>query len=84
MFAQAKLADTTHRVKPDESRQRETSVAEPASRNLGHRVGRNTNPMTSTTSTARCGPACRVVGEGRGLMAAPYPDSLTVIPEWLW
>jgi hypothetical protein len=75
MFAQAKLADTTNRVKLDESRQRETNVAEPVSRNLGHRVGRNTSPMTSTTSTARCGPACRVVWEGRGLMAAPYPDS---------
>jgi len=75
--SQAKLADTTNRVKPDESRQRETNVAEPASRNLGHRVGRNTSPMTSTTSTARCGPACRVVWEGCGLMAAPYPDSLS-------
>jgi hypothetical protein len=84
MFAQAKLADTTNRVKLDESRQRETNVAEPVSRNLGHRVGRNTSPMTSTTSTARCGPACRVVWEGRGLMAAPYPDSAlgsSVIPR---
>jgi hypothetical protein len=74
MFAQAKLADTTNRVKPDESRQRETNVAELPSRNLGHRVGRNTSPMTSTTPTARCGPACRVVWQGSGLMAAPYAD----------
>ena len=61
MFTQAKLADTTNRVKPDESRRRETNVAELSARNLGHRVARNTSPMTSTTSTARCGPACRVV-----------------------
>ena len=66
MFAQAKLADQVNRVKPEGPRQRGTRVAEPASRNLGHRVGCNINPMTSTTSTARCGPACRVVWEGRG------------------
>ena len=66
MFAQAKLADLVNRVKPDEPRQRGTDVAESALRNLGHRVGCNTNPMTSTTPTARCGPACRVVWEGIG------------------
>ena len=75
MFAQAKLADLENRVKPDEPRQRETGVAESTSRNLGHRAGRITNPLTSTTSTARCGPACRVVWEGLGQLAGrPYPD----------
>ena len=74
MFAQAKLADLENRVKPDEPRQRETGVAESTSRNLGHRAGRITNPLTSTTSTARCGPACRVVWEGSAsLLAAPIP-----------
>ena len=66
MFAQAKLADTADRVKPDRPRQRETCIAESALSDLGRRVGCNTNPMTSTTSTARCGPACRVVWEGIG------------------
>ncbi len=66
MFAQAKLADLENRVKPDEPRQRGTGVAESTSCNLGHRVGSRTNPMTSTTSTAPCGPACRVVWEGSG------------------
>jgi len=66
MFAQAKLADLENRVKPDAPRQRGTGVAESASCNLGHRAGCNTNPMTSTTPTARCGPACRVVWEGLG------------------
>src|SRR4029079_10791899 len=31
--------------------------------------------LTSTIRTARCGPACRVVWEGRsGRTATPYPD----------
>ena len=38
MFANAKLADTVDRVKPDRPRQRETSVAESTSRNLRHSV----------------------------------------------
>ena len=66
MFAKAKLADTADRVKPDRPRQRETKPAELTLRNLGRRAGCHTNPTTSTTSTARCGPACRVVWEGRG------------------
>ena len=74
MFAHAKLADLENRVKPDEPRQRETGVAESTSRNLGHRSGRITNPLKSTTSNARCGPACRVVWEGSAsLLAAPIP-----------
>ena len=38
MLANAKLADTVDRVKPDRPRQRETSVAESTSRNLRHSV----------------------------------------------
>jgi hypothetical protein len=30
--------------------------------------------LTSTSRTARCGPACRVVCQGYGLMAVPYAD----------
>ena len=30
--------------------------------------------MTSTSRTARCGPACRVVWQGRSLTPAPYAD----------
>ena len=82
MFAQAKLADLENRVKPDEPRQRETGVAESTSRNLGHRAGRITNPLTSTTSTARCGPACRVVWEGSAsLLAAPIPIFAGLLPS---
>jgi len=33
--------------------------------------------MTSTSRTARCGPACRVVWQGYGLLAVPYADSGT-------
>ena len=34
--------------------------------------------MTSTSRTARCGPACRVVWQGRSLTAAPYADLRTM------
>ena len=64
MFAQAKLADTVDRVKPERPRQRETSIAESTSRNLRHRVEATRTSVTSTAPTARCGPACRVVWEG--------------------
>src|SRR3984885_538994 len=30
--------------------------------------------LTSTSRTARCGPACRGGGEGRGCKVPPYPD----------
>ena len=66
MFVQAKLAGMVDRVKPDRPRQRETGIAESLLRSLRRRVGCITSPMTSTTSTARCGPACRVVWEGSG------------------
>ena len=66
MFAQAKLADTVDRVKPDRPRQRETSVAESTSRDLRRQGEAHSNLVTSTAPTARCGPACRVVWEGSG------------------
>ena len=66
MFAQAKLAGLVDRVKPDRPRQRETEIADPPQRRLRRQVGCVTNLMTSTTPTARCGPACQVVWEGLG------------------
>ena len=66
MFVKAKLAGMVDRVKPDRPRQRETGVAELLQRSLRRRAGCITSPATSTTSTARCGPACRVVWEGTG------------------
>src|ERR1700679_3658243 len=38
-----------------------------------HSQTRNTG-HTSTSRTARCGPACRVGWEGRGRKASPYPN----------
>ena len=41
--------------------------------------------MTSTPRTARCGPACRVVWQGRRLRAAPYADcSVAFCLELKW
>src|SRR6266536_3155223 len=41
---------------------------------MGRRT-RNPPPLlTSTSRTARCGPACRVVWEGRAGDCSPYPD----------
>ena len=37
-------------------------------------VGSTSTLLTSTSRTARCGPACRVVWQGRGQMAVPYAD----------
>ena len=34
---------------------------------------------TSTSRTARCGPACRVVWQGSGRKAAPYADWDSII-----
>jgi hypothetical protein len=53
------------RVKPDRPSQRETNGAELTSCNLGRRLGGgNSNLVTSTAPTARCGPASRVEWEG--------------------
>jgi hypothetical protein len=77
IFAKAKLADKVDRVKPDKPRQRENDIAESTLRHLGHRVGIATYPVTSTSPTARCGPACRVAWEGFGQISdRPYPDSV--------
>ena len=37
-------------------------------------IGSTSTLLTSTSRTARCGPACRVVWQGRGQMAASYAD----------
>jgi hypothetical protein len=40
-------------------------------------IGSTSTLLTSTSRTARCGPACRVVWQGRGQMAASYADFQT-------
>ena len=64
MIAIAKLADTVNRVKPDALWQRETKSGGLETSNFRRRAGTYSCPSTSTISTARCGPACRVVWEG--------------------
>jgi len=64
MFAIAKLADTVNRVKPDALRQRETKSGGLETSNFRRRAGIHSCKSTSTISTARCEPACRVVWEG--------------------
>ncbi len=64
MFAIAKLADSVPRVKPDALRQRETNAGGLQLSNFRRRAGTYSRALTSTTPTARCGPACRVVWEG--------------------
>ena len=66
MFAPAKLADTVNRVKPEALRQRETKSGGLETSNFRRRAGIYLCTPTSTISTARCGPACRVVWEGIG------------------
>jgi hypothetical protein len=65
MFAQAKLADTVKRVKPDALRQRETKLGGSEISNFRRCAGIHSCNLTSTIPTARCGPACRVVWELR-------------------
>ena len=64
MFAIAKLADTVRRVKPDALRQRETKSGGSETSHFRRRAGIYSCTPTSTISTARCGPACRVVWQG--------------------
>ena len=74
MFAVAKLARMTCRVKLDRSWQRETKSGGSEPSNLRRRAGIYSSALTSTIPTARCGPACRVVWEGSAsLLAAPIP-----------
>jgi hypothetical protein len=78
MFAQAKLAKTVDRVKPERPRQREIGFAEPDTGDLGRRVGSGISPATSTIPAARCGFACPVVYGGPVRYSGlPYPDSET-------
>ena len=64
MFALAKLADTVPRVKPDALWQRETKSGGLETSPFRQRAWSCSCKPTSTISTARCGPACRVVWEG--------------------
>jgi hypothetical protein len=64
MFAIAKLAESVPRVKPDALRQRETKPGGLQLSNFRRGAGTYSCVPTSTTPTARCGPACRVVWEG--------------------
>jgi len=64
MFARAKLVDTVTRVKPEALRQRETKSGGPETSIFRRCAGIHSCNLTSTISTARCGPACRVVWEG--------------------
>ena len=66
MFAIAKLADTVNRVKPEALWQRETKSGGLPISNFRRCAGIYSCTLTSTISTARCGPACRVVWEGTG------------------
>ena len=66
MFALAKLADRVDRVKPGAPRQRETKSGGLETSNFRRCAGIHSCNPTSTISTARCGPACRVVWEGSG------------------
>jgi len=63
MVAFAKLADIVNRVKPETPRQRETKSGGAEISNFRRYAGINSCTPTSTISTARCGPACRVVME---------------------
>ena len=64
MFAIAKLAEPVPKVKPDALRQRETKAGGLQLSNFRRSAGTYSCTPTSTTPTARCGPACRVVWEG--------------------
>ena len=64
MFVIAKLANTVNRVKPEAPWQRETKFGGLETSNFRRRAGIFSCTPTSTISTARCGPACRVVWEG--------------------
>lgn len=74
MFAAAKLARMTFRVKPERSWQREIESGGSETSNLRRRAGIYSSALTSTIPTARCGSACRVVWKGSAsLLAAPIP-----------
>ena len=66
MFATAKLAKTVNWVQPETFWQRETRPDELATSNFGRGAGIYAYASTSTISTARCGPACRVMCQGSG------------------
>ena len=63
MFTDVKLATMSARVKPEPVWQRGNQLRRVDSKRI-QAMYEATRPSTSTTSTARCGPACRVVWEG--------------------
>jgi hypothetical protein len=81
MFAIAKLANRMNRVKPEALRQRGTKSGGLETSNFRRRAEVHLCDSTSTISTARCGPACRVVWEGSVRFTdRPYPDFRS--PGW--
>ncbi len=64
MFTNVKLAKMPARVKPEWVWQRGNQLRR-ADSQRDQAACEATRAATSTTSTARCGPACRVVWEGR-------------------
>ena len=63
MFTKVKLAKTPARVKPESVWQRGNQLRRVGSQQ-DQAACEVTRAATSTTPTARCGPACRVVWEG--------------------
>ena len=85
MFAIAKLANRMNRVKPEALRQRGTKSGGLETSNFRWRAGVHSCDSTSTISTARCGPACRVVWEGSVRKSGcPYPDWWAVLGSNQW
>jgi hypothetical protein len=85
MFAQAKLADREHRVKPDASRQRGTGVAEWASRNLGPRAGWTTSPddLNCTNRLVRTRMPGGVGGNRSGILhPCLYPKTMILDKQY--
>ena len=63
MFTKVKLATIPARVKPESVWQRDNQLRRVDSQR-DQAAREATRATTSTTPTARCGPACRVVWEG--------------------
>ena len=66
MFASAKLFSKSGWVKPEGRWKRGTDFGESKTSDLRRHADMQYRVLTSTSPTARCGPACRVVWEGIG------------------
>ena len=66
MFASAKLSGKPGWVKPEGCWKRGTDSGGSKTSDLRRRADMRYCARTSTSPTARCGPACRVVWEGIG------------------